>query len=126
MTAASESINTKRGVRNPRNLGRTLSSLLSSRFEILFKLRKGLTKNGSTVFYMLKEIGGPNMGPKYSCVSSGTGHPQNLNSTVTNVVCQMRLPSWQLLPGHHLAVVLFRAHHVACFFPCCAISNRMN
>jgi hypothetical protein len=54
MTAASESINTKRGVRNPRNLGRTLSSPLSSRFEILFKFRKGLTKNGSTVFYMLK------------------------------------------------------------------------
>lgn len=44
MTAGSKSINTKRGVRNLRNLGRTLSSLLSSRFEILFKFRKGLTK----------------------------------------------------------------------------------
>jgi hypothetical protein len=81
MTAGSKSINTKRGVRNPRNLGGTLSSLLSSGFEILLKFRKGLTKNGSTVFYILK--GDPETehgGPKYSCVLSGTGHPQDLNS----------------------------------------------
>ena len=62
MTAASESINTKRGVRNARNLGRTLSSPLWSGFESLFKFRNGLTKNDFTVVYILKGDPGTDYG----------------------------------------------------------------